>query len=263
MDKIIANRRSFIINFFYFAIIVGVYYFVVKYAFGYILPFVVATALAVFLQRPVRFISKKLHIKAHGAVSIILVLLIVILIMGVAGILGWVLVNEFKEFFTYIFSRFSSVTDVLDAVKQFLQGFIVKLPVGIRGTLNGYVTDIFSDFSVDKVGVDMEMLSAPLSGAWNVVKGIPSAFLSPRARSPLRQRHRFDRARRADSAIPTGQVSLEQTRIIMHPRHTRGAVAKPNSSAPRIAAIATSRPVISLPSVSMITLSRKPFNSKV
>lgn len=178
MDKILANRRSFIINFLYFAIIVGLYYFIVKYAFAYILPFVVAAALAVFLQKPIRFISNKLHIKTHGAISIILVLLIVVLIVGVAGLLGWVLVSELKEFFSYMFSRFSSINDVIFAVKEFLFGVTAKLPSGVGATLNGYITDFFKDFSVDKVGIDMEMLSAPLSGAWNVVKGIPSAFLS-------------------------------------------------------------------------------------
>ena len=61
-------------------------------------------------------------------------------------------------------------------------------------------------------------------------------------------------------AMPTGQVSLEQTRIIMQPRHTSGAVANPNSSAPRSAAMATSLPLISLPSVSRTTLSRRPFS---
>ena len=50
-----------------------------------------------------------------------------------------------------------------------------------------------------------------------------------------------------------------QTRIIMQPMVTRGAVAKPNSSAPSMQAMATSLPVISLPSVSRITLSRRPF----
>ena len=178
MDKILEDRRYFITNFFYFAIIAGLYYFVIKYAFAYILPFVLAAALAIFLQKPVRFISKKLHIKAHGAVSIILVLLLVVFIIGIAGILGWLLANELKNFFEYMFSRFSSLNDVVVAIENFLKGFIAKLPGGISATLNSYVTDFFNDFSVDKVGIDMEMLSAPLSGAWNVVKGIPSAFLS-------------------------------------------------------------------------------------
>ena len=60
-------------------------------------------------------------------------------------------------------------------------------------------------------------------------------------------------------AIPTGQVSRLHTLIITQPIVTSGAVANPNSSAPSIAAIATSLPLISLPSVSIITLLRRPF----
>lgn len=178
MEKIIENRKSFIINFFYFAIFIGLYYFVVKYAFGYILPFVVAAALAVFLQKPVRKISGKLHIKAHGAVSTILVLLIVVIIVGAAGLLGWVLVSELKEFFTYLFSRFNSVNDVIVTVRDFVMGIVVKLPRGLGATVSNYVSDFFNNLSTESSGIDMEMLSAPLSGAWSVVKGIPSAFLS-------------------------------------------------------------------------------------
>jgi hypothetical protein len=47
-------------------------------------------------------------------------------------------------------------------------------------------------------------------------------------------------------AMPTGQVSRWQTRIMMQPLTTSGAVAKPNSSAPSRAAMTTSRPVLSL-----------------
>ncbi len=60
-------------------------------------------------------------------------------------------------------------------------------------------------------------------------------------------------------ATPTGQVSKLQTLIITHPIVTSGAVAKPNSSAPSNAAMATSRPLISLPSVSIRTRLRSPF----
>ena len=64
-------------------------------------------------------------------------------------------------------------------------------------------------------------------------------------------------------ATPTGQVSRLQTRIITQPIVTRGAVANPNSSAPRRAAMATSRPLISFPSVSIRTRFRRPFLRRV
>ena len=50
-------------------------------------------------------------------------------------------------------------------------------------------------------------------------------------------------------AMPTGQVLRWHLRIMMQPMAMSGVVEKPNSSAPSRAAMATSRPVWSLPSV--------------
>ena len=64
-------------------------------------------------------------------------------------------------------------------------------------------------------------------------------------------------------AMPTGQVSRWQTRIITQPTTTSGAVAKPNSSAPSSAAITTSRPVFSCPSTCTAIRSRRPLRTSV
>ena len=64
-------------------------------------------------------------------------------------------------------------------------------------------------------------------------------------------------------ATPTGQVSRWQTRIMMQPLTTSGAVAKPNSSAPSRAAMTTSRPVLSWPSTCTTMRSRSPLSSSV
>ena len=59
--------------------------------------------------------------------------------------------------------------------------------------------------------------------------------------------------------MPTGQVFRWHLRIMMQPMATSGAVEKPNSSAPSSAAIATSRPVCSLPSVCTRMRPRRSF----
>ncbi len=64
-------------------------------------------------------------------------------------------------------------------------------------------------------------------------------------------------------ATPTGQVFRWQTRIMMQPITTSGAVAKPNSSAPSSAATATSRPVFNWPSVSTSMRLRRLFSTSV
>ncbi len=64
-------------------------------------------------------------------------------------------------------------------------------------------------------------------------------------------------------ATPTGHVSRWQTRIMMQPDTTSGAVAKPYSSAPSSAATTTSRPVFSWPSVCTTMRSRSLLSRSV
>ncbi len=64
-------------------------------------------------------------------------------------------------------------------------------------------------------------------------------------------------------AMPTGQVSRWQTRIMMQPDTTSGAVAKPNSSAPSRAATTTSRPVFIWPSTCTTIRSRRSLANSV
>lgn len=178
MESIMQKRKAFIINFIYVAIFVGLYYFIIKYALGYIFPFVFAAALSVFLQRPIKAITKKLHIKTHSAVSIILVLLIVVAILGTATGLLFVLGSELKEFFAYMFSNISSLSDLIDAAEIFVMDLLVKLPKGVGDALGDYVVGFFDKIGTESIGIDMSVLSAPISGAWHVVKGIPSLFLT-------------------------------------------------------------------------------------
>lgn len=178
MEAVIQKRKSFIVNFGYFAIFVGLYYFTMKYAFGYVFPFVFAAAIAVFLQRPIKAITGKLHIKAHSAVSIILVLLIVVIILGTAAGLLFALGSELKEFFTYMFSSVSSFSDLIDVIEAFAMELVVKLPKGVGDAVGEYVVGFFKKIETESIGMDMSVLSAPISGAWHVVKGIPSLFLT-------------------------------------------------------------------------------------
>lgn len=178
MDAVLQKRKAFIINFIYVAIFVGLYFCTVRYALGYIFPFIFATALSVFLQRPIKAITKKLHIKAHSAVSIILVLLIVVVLLGTATGLLFALGSELKEFFTYIFSNISSLPELIAAAEKFVMDLILRLPTGVGNALSGYVVDFFDKIGTESMGIDMSVLSAPLSGAWNVVKSIPSFFLA-------------------------------------------------------------------------------------
>lgn len=178
MDKAVADRKSFIVNFVYFGIIVGLYYFTIRYAFGYVFPFVFAAALAVFLQPPVRLISRKLKIKAHGFISTVLVLLIVVLVVGALALIISALLGEVKEFLDYSLSRFKSIDEIVESVRDWLMSIAVSLPKGIGSAVSLKINDFFNNFSTQGAELDLSMLSTPISGAWGFVKGLPSFVVS-------------------------------------------------------------------------------------
>ena len=178
MEKAIADRKSFIVNFVYFGIIIGLYYFIVKFAFGYVFPFIFAAVLAIFLQTPVRFISKKLKIKDHSFVSTLMVLFIVILSVSAVYLLVSALWGEVKGLVEYLTGRFRTVDDVVSVVETWARDFALRLPKGIGSALGLKIDEFFSDFTLDELSFDAGMLSTPISGAWGFVKGLPSFVVS-------------------------------------------------------------------------------------
>ncbi len=180
MEKVTAHRKKFIINFCYFGIIIALFYFLVNYAFGYLFPFLFAGALAIMLQPPVRAISKKLKLKAHGIVSMFLVLFIVTIVVCAIVALFSALGREIKELISHILTEFKSIDDFINVAKDFVNNILLKLPKGVGASATQYVEKFFSNLSSGETstGFDVSALSAPLSGAWSVVKGIPSAIIS-------------------------------------------------------------------------------------
>ena len=80
-----AWRRSFIINCAYFAIIAILIFVIVKYAVPILMPFILAFIIACLLQRPIKFMHRKLHLKKRLCGLIAAVLLFVAL----AAFISW------------------------------------------------------------------------------------------------------------------------------------------------------------------------------
>ncbi len=81
----IAFRRSFITNCAYFAIIALLIFVIVKYAVPLLMPFILAFLIAVLLQRPIRFMHNKTHLKKRLCGLIAAVLFFVAL----AAFISW------------------------------------------------------------------------------------------------------------------------------------------------------------------------------
>lgn len=178
MESVIEKRKAFIINFIYAVICVGLFYVFIKYCLGVLAPFIIAFILAYALQRPIKWAKKKLRLKSHGIISFLLVLLVVCIVFGALSIAVLVLFNELKSFASYLTTQFSSIDELIVTLENYAMGVIVRLPESLRGTVGDYVTNAFDSLGKGQAELDLSMLSAPLSGAWSVVKSLPSTILS-------------------------------------------------------------------------------------
>jgi sporulation integral membrane protein YtvI len=150
----------------------------IKYCLGVLAPFIIAFILAYALQRPIKWAKKKLRLKSHGIISFLLVLLVVCIVFGALSIAVLVLFNELKSFASYLTTQFSSIDELIVTLENYAMGVIVRLPESVRGTIGDYVTNAFDSLGKGQSELDLSMLSAPLSGAWSVVKSLPSTILS-------------------------------------------------------------------------------------
>ena len=76
------KRKTLIINFLYFAIIIAIAYFVLEFAFTLLLPFVAALFIAYILRHPIRFLAAKTKLPKKLAA-----VLVVLLFYGTIGML--------------------------------------------------------------------------------------------------------------------------------------------------------------------------------
>ena len=185
--EITEKRKATLVNIAYYSVIVALFYLFMKYAFGLVAPFIVALAIAVILQKPLRIVSEKTKIKKNilGAVA---VLLIISIIISAFVLVGYRLFVEFKGFGEYIMSRMSDLPALIRSAEEWILARITILPDSLEKTVTDSVTGI-----VDRLllvsqeeteglaqtmdgGFDLSFLATPLGGLLSTAKQIPVVF---------------------------------------------------------------------------------------
>lgn len=131
----IEKRRRFIINTVYFAIILGLFYFFMRFAFWTCFPFILAFFIAMALQRPVNWITKKTPLK-KGLVSGLAVLLALTAIMAVLALIGVRIVEELRGFISLITAKLDNLPVFLKQTEAWILENIHFLPDSIE-TMGG------------------------------------------------------------------------------------------------------------------------------
>ncbi len=191
MDKV-EFRRKKIINIVYYAIVLGLAYLFLKYCFSMFSPFLIAFFIAIIVQKPTNFITKKTKVK-KSITATVLVLLLYLLLAALISLIGVKCVNEIKGLIEFVQNKLTDIPTLIENIKNWSLNTIRFLPDSIESKASSSMIPFFDALkeksATEIAGIIMDKasngekfsistLSTPLSGLWNTAKHIPSVFVA-------------------------------------------------------------------------------------
>ncbi|NLJ90540.1 MAG: sporulation integral membrane protein YtvI [Clostridiales bacterium] len=166
----VERRKNFLINFFYFALIIGLGYIGLKHLVPALLPFVIGLVIAVIFKGPADKLAKRTGIK-RAYISIIILIVFYAIFFGVVALVGAQLVSFLQE------SVYKIPGFYTDTIEPFLieltDRFFVKYP-----QFENHIDGIIDSVS-DSVYSFLTNLSTSLvSGAALLATKIPSLLIN-------------------------------------------------------------------------------------
>ena len=189
MNKV-EKRRAFIINIVYVGIIIALFYLAVKYALGVVWPFAVAFFVAMLLQRPVAFLTRKTPLR-RGLASVILVLFALVIIGSILVLILYRIGAELRDFFSFLLMKLEDTDAFVEQIVSWLQDTLSFLPHSlsdsivnsVQGFLNnllGVEAQATAELEAQNAassGLDLSVLSTPLNAVWGTARQIPMFFV--------------------------------------------------------------------------------------
>ncbi len=153
MDNI-NKQKIFIIKFLYFILILGIIFFIFKYALPVLFPFLVAFSISIILRHPVDFISKHLKIN-RKFVGVLLLLLLYGSISFVFIFFGTKLFRYIGELFQKLPETYTTnIEPALNIIIYKIQDIIPELNVVLDlENISKYIMNIINSISLSAVNL--------------------------------------------------------------------------------------------------------------
>lgn len=191
MPETTERRKSTLVSIAYFSVFTVLYYFFIKYAFWLFAPFIIAVLVAMILQKPTLFLSRKTHISKKFW-SVVLVLLIVLIILGLLVLVGYKLGVEFYGFGKYVMGKMDNIPALVHSVETRIYNFSNRLPDVLANTVRGTTRELSEKVlsyakesettmaeaeAVSRTkGFSISSLATPIGGILSTAKQIPSVL---------------------------------------------------------------------------------------
>lgn len=167
------KRRKFIIDFFYFAIWLGLAFLVLKYGLPLIAPFVFGFLVAFLLKNPIDFLAKKTHLKRSFA-AIITVLLFFATIGLLLVLASFKVMASLRELF-FMLPQFytQEIAPFLLDLSREIEDIGMKMDPSLVTTLTNVITDFVKSLGSMISNLSVTAVSA-ISG---YASSLPSFFI--------------------------------------------------------------------------------------
>lgn len=189
----VEKKRKSIINIIYYAMIIVLFFLIIRYAMGVCFPIVCAFLIATILQKPKNFLTKKTFLK-NGSASVVSLFLFIFVALALIALIGVRAVQEISGFIDYLTVQLQNIDVVVTNIETAVMNFINRLPDFISSTLHESVTTIFTQLREYIAGQSTELtdsitgtlgdsfslswITTPLSGVISTAKQIPSVLIA-------------------------------------------------------------------------------------
>ncbi len=166
-------RRHFIINIFFYAIVLGILYLAVVKALPLIMPFIIAFIFASVLQRPIRAVHKKIPKLSKGLIGGIFVTIVLIVLIGVIVFAGIQITSYVTDFVKSIAGRIKDLPAYLISFRNTLIRMVENWPEAISSKVIEFINKYMSSDVLQSIDIQ-GLLTGALGGVWGVAKNVPS-----------------------------------------------------------------------------------------
>lgn len=189
----VEKKRKFIINIIYYAILIALAFFALRYAMGVCAPIVFAFIVAVVLQKPKNFLVRKTFLKS-GFSSAICVFGFIFIFIALFAVIGVRIAEEIRGFIDYIVLQFQNIDVLINTIEDSVLATIGRMPNFISENVSDSVAAFFTQLREFIAGRNTELsnqissgigssfslswITGPLSGVISTARQIPSAIIA-------------------------------------------------------------------------------------
>lgn len=131
----IEAKKKFLINFAFFSVVILLLYIVFKSLLQYLMPFVIAVVIGIIVQRPARFLHKKLRLP-RSVFAVALSILTFILFAFLCGLLGFFMYKQINGFFTALPKYIPKIEDAVNNLSNEASHITKNIPKETAKSLN-------------------------------------------------------------------------------------------------------------------------------